>query len=417
MRRLPLVMRIGGPVLAVAMLPGAVGPLPGAGQGSGAVAPTAAGPVAGDAAPAAAAGPSVAGEPLAGLPACDAATASGLPLPDRAPRPPDRAGSWWRLDPALDESGWLSGQRLHVGWLSGGGIPHALHAFDLPAESFAAGPVAGRIVVGTDDDSTSTLSVIDTGRSCRAEIATESDIIRRAVLAPDQQTIVEFRLARATRADLGIWRRDLAGPGGAVRVAGPLEPDPRFGPTWSTELAFDAAGERLVVESCGERACRLRIVDLATGVVTLHADPELGELVGAAGGRQYVRAACPGLPCPVLAIEAADAPHVLVEAAGSAVLADGPDGVQLLVESPDEQHVLVIDPDSGATVRSVGLDAGARLVPGPSRALSGVEILAASGRPWRPAMATPDGRVGDGTPLRLLDPAFPAFIDLDEVLR
>lgn len=417
MRRLPLVMRIGGPVLAIAMLPGAVSSLDGAAQEPGTVPPSWTGPVTRDAAPSVAGGLSAVVGPLSGLPACDVATASGLPLPTRAPRGPDPAGSWWRLDPILDESGWLAGQRLHVGRLTASGIPHAQHVFDLPAESFAAGPVAGRIVVGADDGSTSTLSIVDTGRSCRIEVATEPDIVRRAILAPDGQTVFEFRLARASRADLGIWRRDLTEPGAAAQVLGPLEDDERFGPTWTTELVLDGGGERLLVESCGERACRLRILDPATGAVTLHAEPGLGELVGVAAGRPFLRAACPGLPCPVLVLEAAGEPRIVVEAAGSAVLADGPDGTRLLVESPDGRHVLAIDPASGAVMRSAVLDPGMRLVPAPSRSLSGVEIPAASGHAARSGMAAPDGRIGDGTPLRVLDPALPALSDLEEVIR
>ena len=86
---------------------------------------------------------------------------------------------------------------------------------DLSPESFASGPVDGRVVVGDDDGATSELRIIDVGRGCATVVAREADVIRGAVLSAGDGTIWEHRVDRATRTDLGVWRR---GPGGSPAV-------------------------------------------------------------------------------------------------------------------------------------------------------------------------------------------------------
>jgi hypothetical protein len=194
-----------------------------------------------------------------------AADAAALPRPEAPERLADEA--WFRLDPVLDEAGTLAGQRLELGLL--GGVSRQIA---LPPESFAAGPFGGLVLVGSDDGADSTLRAIDASASCARLIARVSSVIRRAVIDPAGINVYEFRVDRATRADLGVWRRPLAG-GRDERVVDPLPADARFGRTFSTELTWSLEGDRLVVQQCGYTSCRTRLVDPGTGQVRTIARP------------------------------------------------------------------------------------------------------------------------------------------------
>jgi len=241
------------------------------------------------------------------------------PPPDCPANPVTAAGPstgapWFRLEPTLVD-GARRGQRLDIGR---GRAPAWTR--DLDPESFASGPVGGRVVVGTDDGRRSTVSVVDTEAGCSTPIATSTDVIRHATVVPGGSALYEFRVGRVDRADLGVWRRV---PGGreAERVLPPLEPDAAFGRTWLTELGWSTDGRRLWVSSCAEVACRVRILDLDDGSVRTIADPLIGSVVGLVDDALVVRGACRGLPCPVLRIDLATGrPAVLDATAGAAEL-------------------------------------------------------------------------------------------------
>jgi hypothetical protein len=265
-------------------------------------------------------------------PSCEASPARG----------PGADGAWFRLDPTL-AAGVRVGQRLTLGTAADG----APKQVDLDAESFASGPDHGSVLVGTDDGTTSSLSIIDLTRGCRSPVARSTDVIRHAVLTPEGDAIVEFRVDRRTRRDLGVWRRPL-GTGEPTAIIGPIEPDDRFGPTWLTTLDWADDERTLVIESCGEVACRYRLVDRTTRATRLVADPSLGSLVGVATDRLVVRGACRGLPCPVLSVRPHDGRTVTLHAAaGQAVLGRDATGAMVVVHE--------IDADAGA-VRAVALD-------------------------------------------------------------
>ena len=57
---------------------------------------------------------------------------------------------------------------LTVGQLGAGG-----RTIDLPPESFATGPWAGRVLVGADDGARSRLSLVDVGAGCATPLAEE----------------------------------------------------------------------------------------------------------------------------------------------------------------------------------------------------------------------------------------------------
>ncbi len=254
----------------------------------------------------------------------------------------EQIGAWYRLDPILVDSVW-AGQRLVLG-RAGLDRPFRL---DLDAESFASGPVGGTVLVGADDGRTSTLSLLDLAGTCRWALAVSDDVIRHATLSPDGRSIAEARVDRRSRADLGVWRRPLDGRP-AAHILRPIDPDARFGKTWRTELAWSADGRTLIAQTCGEVACRFRLLDEASGERRTVADPSLGDLVGLVEHRLVVHGACRGLPCPLLSVDPDGDPAVILHHdAGQAVIARDPMGRAAVVHE--------IGPD-GHVLRAVGLD-------------------------------------------------------------
>jgi hypothetical protein len=305
-----------------------------------------------------------------------------------------RLTAWYRLDPRLDRAGALQGQRLALG-MNG---DHASRYLDLPSESFAAGPFGQLVLVGRDDGVTSQLAAIDVVAGCSFDLAQESSVIRRATVDPEGTTVYETRVDRATRVDLGIWSRPIDGTRPAVQVLGPIDPDERFGPTFSTEFAWDATGDRLAVQSCGMAACRVRVIDPAGGAPQLIAEPDLGTLVALAGSQLIAYQACPGLPCPILGVDlGTGGRRVLADAGAASVVVSTPDGPRLVHEVLDA---------SGVSLRSVGLDGsaaadlgrlpdGLRLQPNPPMAEAATRLPAG----W--VLVTPDGRLSSTGPSAL----------------
>jgi hypothetical protein len=262
-------------------------------------------------------------------------------------------GAWYQLDPVLIEGAW-AGQELTLG-RAGSGRPWHLQ---LDAESFASGPQGGTVLVGTDDGATSTLTLFDLGAGCRWDLATSPDVIRHATVSPDRRSILEHRVHRRSRADLGVWRRPLDG-GAPVRALAPIQADRRFGPTWRTQLSWTDDG-RLLVESCGEVSCRFRFVDAGGGSPQIVTDPTLGSLVGVAGDRLVAHGACRGLPCPLLSVDVDTGRSFVLDAtAGRAVVGRdglgrpavihevGADGQLIRIVSADGRQRALLDVESG----------------------------------------------------------------------
>jgi len=242
------------------------------------------------------------------VPAAAATPADGL----AAPAPP------FDLEPVLDPAGALTGQRLMVPDPRGGGS----RALDLPPESFATGPFGGVVLVGADDGSVTRVRAWDVATGCLRDVARSTDVIRTAALSPDGATVFETRVDRRSRADLGVWRRPAALTTPAVRVLGPPDADPRFGRTWATSLAWSVDGDHLAIQSCGEIACRTRVLDPSSGAVSTVDDPDLGVMVGLAGDRLVTYGACRGFPCRLVSIDVTDGRRtILADASGPARLA------------------------------------------------------------------------------------------------
>jgi hypothetical protein len=324
----------------------------------------------------------------------------GEPRAGDAPVGAATGAAWYRLDPALDELGSLAGQGLTVG-LIGGPARH----LDLAPESFVSGPVGGVVLVGDDDGSESSLRLLDVARGCATAVGREAEaVIRGALLAPDGSAVWEHRVNRVTRADEGIWRRPVAG-GPSARVLPGLPANGRFGPTFVTELSWAADG-RLGVSSCGERACRTRVMDPATGRV--EAFGGTGPLVGVHEDRAFVHGACAGLPCPIETVDLRTGRRsVLVDEAGLASV-DGSGTGSLVFETPEGQ-LAVLDLGSGRR-SAVKADAGLLPVRRTSAATSGAET------PDGAVLIAPRGRVGQPSAAGHVDPATHAAVSLEEVL-
>ena len=302
-----------------------------------------------------------------------------------------RGAVWYRLDPRLDRSGTLQGQRLALGTDSG----RSSRSLDLPPEAFAAGPFGRLVLVGRDDGVMSRLGAIDVAAGCTFDLGAEPDVIRRATIDSAAATIYEMRVDRTTRADLGIWSRPFDGSRPATRVLGPIDPDERFGPTFTTEFAWDPAGHRLAIQSCGEAACRVRILDTTSGSASLVDDPDLGTLVALDDDRLVTYESCPGWPCPIVAHDLETGQRtVLADAAAASVVVSTADGPRLVHE--------VLD-GSGVDLRSVALDGSVaddlgRLPDG--LRLEGSPLLTdtATRLPDGWVLVTPDGRLSAAGP-------------------
>lgn len=324
-----------------------------------------------------------------------------------------RLEAWFRLDPQLDRAGALAGQRLALGTDG----ERSSRIVDLPPESFAAGPFGRIVLVGADDGSISRLEAVDVAGKCSWAVAEESAVIRRATIDPAGETIYEMRVDRATRADLGIWTRPLDGSLPAVRILEPIDPDDRFGRTFATEFAWDASGARLAIQSCGETACRTRVIDPAGGTPRTVAEPDLGTLVGLDGEVLVTYAACPGLPCPIVAVDLeTGSREVLAEAGAVAVVTATPDGPRLVHEVIDESGVALRSVSfDGSSVTDLGrLDDGLRLHPPASVAEAATRV------PQGWVLLGPDGRLPGGGPdaqTRLRHVQDGTTVQLDEATR
>lgn len=303
-------------------------------------------------------------------------------------------GAWYRIDATIVD-GVRSGQRLTVG----GPGTAAARGLDLDPESFAVGPFAGTILAGTDDGATSRVSLIDVVAGCAWAVDRSADVVRRATISPDGSALIEFRVDRTSRADLGIWRRPLVGDGAFQRILPPIEPDQRFGPTWLTELSWSGEGSLLAVESCGEVACRIRWLDMRTGVSGSVSDPSLGDLIGLTRDRLVAHGACRGLPCPLRSHGLADdSATTIVASAGQAVLARDAGGRPVVVyeRDADGHSVASIGPD-GSADRVLPGDVGTRrLIAAPAWAGGGAEVPAG----W--IAFGPDGRLPIAGPVGAL---------------
>lgn len=301
--------------------------------------------------------------------------------------PPATGAAWYRLDAVLDSTGTLAGQRLTVGV-----VGRRARQVALPPESFASGPVAGIVLVGDDDGARSRLRAVNPGRGCATTVAEDAAVIRGAILAPDGAIEVEHRVDRATREDLGVWRRSIRG-GIGVRLLPGLVADAAHGRTFATDLRWAPDG-RLSVASCGERVCRARIVDPTTGVAA--ATDGTGPVLGVAAGRVIAYAPCEGFPCAIVGVDPATGSiDTLVPDAGPAAIG-GPGDATLVFERAG--RLTTLDLLTGAQVDVPASDGLAPVRSG-SGATAGLDL------PLGEVLLAAPGAAPDPSTVRRFDPA------------
>ncbi len=302
-----------------------------------------------------------------------------------APSAAVAAAAWYRLDPVLDGGGTLAAARLSAGIASS-----ATFRVDLPTESFASGPVGGRILVGDDDGVRSRLRLMDTARGCWTLAGLESAVVRSAVMDADASVMYEHRVDRSSRADLGVWQRDVAS-GRAERVLEPIAQDDAYGRTFTTELAVAADG-RVIATSCGARACRSRVLDTASGQVALV--PAIGPTIGLAGDQLVAMAVCDALPCGVQAVDLRTGTRQRV--ADSATEAALGGSAVVWTDARGTVWQRQIGADAGSAAHAVAA-AGLAPVRGTSLASSGAATAAGT------VVLAPGGRIGDPLAVRVLN--------------
>ncbi len=212
-------------------------------------------------------------------------------------------------------------------------------------------------------------------------------------------------LARADRADLGIWRLAGAGTSAAAsptwqRVLPPIigvDPvaDQRIGPTWATTLAWGTDGTRLAVQSCGIEECRTRILDPASGTVQALAEDDQGPLVALAGDWLVTWEACNGRPCTIRRIRVTGGtPESLAVGAGSVATSLTASGLRIALEVTDGPGIgiMSVDPAGGTRrlIRAGTADTTLRLV------ASGAETTAGASVPAGWLLLTAEGQPPSG---------------------
>ncbi len=231
----------------------------------------------------------------------------------------------------LSGSGELAGRRLALSITNG-----RSDSFELPVESSVA-DVVGSLLVYTEAPANAPSEVhgLDLETGCDTRLAVSADVVRSAVIDGTGDAIYAHSVSRAGRDDLGVTRIDLDS-GSANRVVPPLPPSPDFGPTFGTALHWSEDGDALVVQSCGFSSCRSRVLDIASGHVSMYDHSGQGELIGLTASHLLTYADCAGLPCDVLSTDLrTGAVRSLAADVSSATLARDSGGQELLrVDTP-----------------------------------------------------------------------------------
>ena len=301
--------------------------------------------------------------PLPGLVACTA-------TPPVGPGARAHPGAFFKTEANLDASGTLVGRRLYVG--EAGQIAASA---ELAPESAMSGPVDGVVVATADDGARSIVELVSVS-GCAVTVHTTTSVVRRAIVNPFDGSLLLHLVDRATRADLGVWRV-AAGATQPERILEALPASLQFGTVWATDLVLDSAGRELAVQSCQDRECLTRILDLARPgeppVVIRGSDQ--GPLIGFAGDRLVSWAACDGLPCSLLAWDASAAGPIqlVADASAAGLTADGRLLVAVVADAYGERS-LVVDLATGRIHPLHGLAPGARPVARGGIAAAGIEL-------------------------------------------
>ncbi len=204
--------------------------------------------------------------------------------------PPTPAGptvAAFNIEQRLDASGALAGYTLVAGTLGG-----PTTSLDLAPLGWASGPVNGKVLAGSDDGHSTSISVVDAGTGIATPIATTKDIAWRGVLLNGNAVLT--MLSRTDRSDLGLFELDLAS--GTLTPVAKAPGAPAFGTTWSTELYPSLDGATLAAQDCAPGTCRTRYYDTRSFALIGSDEGAYCRLIGVAGASYvaYGQAACDG---------------------------------------------------------------------------------------------------------------------------
>ena len=322
-------------------------------------------------------------------------TCTASPLQKDARGRPDPGlglGTWWALSGKLDANGALAGRHLALG--HGGSANLAL---ELGPDTLASGPIGGIVALTTDDGRLSEIRLVAEGQGCSFSVAATPKLARGALVNPNDGTVIVHLIDRVSRADLGTWRYAADGDPDPALIAPPLQPDPKRGPIWTTDLRLDGAGSLLAVQSCTDSACLTRVFDLRKGllpVATLQGDQ--GSLIALTSASAITWEQCDGFPCGIRqwSLLTGDSVTLVQRAESAAVTANG----RFLVAVTDSASGadIRVDLQHGDVKGVRGMNRNERLVVGGVLGLAGIEVppdevgLAADGtipRPFSPAGA------------------------------
>jgi hypothetical protein len=195
-------------------------------------------------------------------------------------------------------------QRLEAGGVfAGRGLALAGRAqLTLPVDSFIGQPVGDALVYTTSVVGHSEIHVVDLDSGCDTVVARPAGVARSAVLDPGGLAVYVHSVTFPGRTDAGVTRYALDGSN-AQQVVPNLPDDARFGLTFATQLGWSSDGGALFAQSCGAAACRTRLMNIASGAITMFDGEGQGPIIGVSGGHLVTYGACDGLPCSVLSID------------------------------------------------------------------------------------------------------------------
>jgi hypothetical protein len=301
-------------------------------------------------------------------------------------------GAWWSLSGRLDPNGALTGRHLALG--HGGSANLAL---ELAPDTLVSGPVGGIVALTTDDGRHSQIRLVAQDKACSFVVAETAEVARGAVLDPSDGAVIAHVVDRESRADLGTWRYAADGSGQPTLVGPALQPDPKRGPNWTTDLRLDGDGNLLAIQSCTDTSCLTRVFDLRKGLVPVATlEGEQGSMIGLTSEGLLTWDQCLGLPCGIVhwTLPTGASVVVVARAESAAVSANG----KFLVAVTDASvgGIVRVDLESGAVKGIRGVNRNERLVSGGVLATQGIQLrpdevgLAAEGtnpRPFSPAGA------------------------------
>jgi hypothetical protein len=233
----------------------------------------------------------------AAVPLAKPAAAADCAAPGQAK---NAAGRHNGLPPGLAQR--LDAKGQFIGRFVAVNAPGRALTLNLPVESSVSAPVGDALVYTQSLGANSEVHVIDLATGCDSVIARASGTVRSAILGATGDAVYVHSVTFPFRSDAGVTRFALDS-GTAAQVVPALADDARFGLTFATQLGWSTDGATLSVQSCGEQACRTRLLNAATGSIATFDAPGQGQIIGVTPAHLVTYDGCLGLPCSVISTD------------------------------------------------------------------------------------------------------------------